>query len=323
MSTRPLNTRDAVIAGLACLAGAVLAADLPFVGLPLAGAALGWLAFRNGPVVSGLVAVAATAITVPVLGSAVPAVFIGPALLAAGPGSAWALSRWSVTRVIAVLTVVLVAAALAFDATAAAAQGSTLVAVRASEAKTLHALVIKSGAQSGQTDAETVRQLADQFSQTWLMLWPTMYLYVSGLAAVLTVPLVSRIGRAIGEPVSAPLPLTELDLSLHVVWPAIAGLALMAAAAYLHQPTGWMQALGLNLLLAVRPALFFQGLGDFAALYRKAGVGRVARAFGFAFLSFSEFAIPSVSVIGLVDLFANLRKLPRITTGTPAGAAPA
>jgi uncharacterized protein YybS (DUF2232 family) len=323
VSTRPLNIRDAVVAGLACMAGAVLAADLPFVGLPLAGAALGWLAFRNGPVVSSIAAVAATAITIPILGSAVPVVFIGPALLAAGPGSAWALSRWPATRVIAVLTVVLVAAALAFDATAAATQGSTFAAVRANEAKTLHELVIKSGAQSGQTDAATVGQLADQLSQAWLMLWPSMYLYVSGLAAVLAVPLVSRIGRAIGEPVSALPPLTEFDMSLHVVWPTIAGLALLAASAYLRQPNGWMQATGLNLLLLVRPLLFFQGLGDFAALYRKAGVGRFSRSFGFAFLALSEFAVPSVSIVGLVDIFANLRKLPRGGTGAPAGAAPA
>jgi uncharacterized protein YybS (DUF2232 family) len=315
--------REAVIAGLAAVAGAVLAADLPFVGLPLAGAALGWLAFRNGPIVSAIAALAATAITIPVLGSALPVVFIGPALLAAGPGSAWALSRWSTIRVIAVLTVVLVAAALAFDATVAATQGSSFVAVRATEAKTLHDLVIKSGAQSGQADVETVAQLADQLSQAWLMLWPAMYLYISGLAAVLAVPLVSRVGRAIGEPVSVLPPLTDLDMSLHVVWPAIAGLALLAASAYLRQPTGWMQAIGLNLLLAVRPVLFFQGLGDFAALYRKAGVGRLSRAFGFAFLAFSEFAVPSVSIIGLVDIFANLRKLPRGGSGAPAGAAPA
>lgn len=305
------------------MAGAVLAADLPFVGLPLAGAALGWLAFRNGPVVSGVAALVATAVTIPVLGSALPVVFIGPALLAVGPGSAWALSRWSVVRVVAVLTIVLVAAALAFDATVAATQGSTFLAVRATEAKTLHELVIRSGAQSGQTDAATVGQLADQFSQAWLMLWPTMYLYVSGLAAVLSVPLVSRIGRAVGRPVSVPTPLTELDLSPHVVWPAITGLALLAAAAYLRQSAGWVQAMGLNLLLAVRPVLFVQGLGDFAALYRKAGVGRVARAFGFAFLTFSESAVPSVSIIGLVDVFANLRKLPRDGTGAPKRAAPA
>jgi uncharacterized protein YybS (DUF2232 family) len=312
-----------VVAGLACMAGAVLAADLPFVGLPLAGAALGWLAFSNGLVVSSVAALAATAITIPVLGSALPVVFIGPALLAVGPGSAWALSRWSVTRVVVVVTVVLAAAVLAFDVTAAAIQGSTFLATRAAVAKTLHDLVITSGAQSGQTDAETIQQLADQFSQVWLMLWPTMYLYVSGLAAVLSVPLVSRIGRALGRPVSMPTPLTELDLSLHVVWPAIAGLALLAAAAYLRQSTGWMQATGLNLLLVLRPVLFFQGLGDFAALYRKAGVGRVARGFGFVFLAFSESVVPSVSILGLVDLFANLRKLPRGGTGTAQGAAPA
>jgi uncharacterized protein YybS (DUF2232 family) len=183
-------------------------------------------------------------------------------------------------------------------------------------------IVVKSGLQSG-TDAKTVSVLADQVSQMWLMLWPVLYLYVAGLAAVLTVPVVSRLGRALGEPVSVLPPLTELDLSPHLVWPAIAGLALLAVAAASHQPTGWAQAAGLSLLFAVRPALFFQGLGDFAALYRKAGVGRVGRGFGFAFLAFSEFAVPSVSIVGLADLFANLRKLPRGGSGVRPEASPA
>ena len=178
-----------------------------------------------------------------------------------------------------------------------------------------------SGSQSS-NDAKAVRDLADQVSQMWLMLWPVLYLYVSGLAAVFSVPLVSRLGRALGEPVSAVPPLPELDLSIHAVWPTIAGLALLALAAYQRQPAGIAAAVGLNLLLLVRPVLFFQGIGNFAALYRKAGVGRVARGFGFAFLTLSEFAIPSVSVVGLVDLFANLRKLPRQGTGTTTGASP-
>jgi len=304
--------RDVIVAGLAAVAGAMLAADLPFVGLPLAAAALGWLALRKGPVVASVAALAATAITVPLLGWQ-PAVYIGPALVAAGPGTAWALKRWSVVRVVAGLTVVLVAVAVGYDAVVAAVSGSTFLAARTAEASAMKAVVLQSGAQSG-TDAKTVRELADQVAQLWLMLWPALYLYVSGLAAVLSVPLVSRLGRTLGEPVSEVVPLAELDLSIHAVWPTIAGLALLALAAYQHQPAGIAQAVGLNLLLAVRPVLFFQGLGDFAALYRKAGVGRFARGFGFTFLVLSEFAVPSVSVVGLVDLFANLRKLPRADT---------
>ena len=51
------------------------------------------------------------------------------------------------------------------------------------------------------------------------------------------------------------------------------------------------------------------------ALYRKAKVGRLGRAVGFTLLTVSEVVIPSVSVVGLLDLFVNLRKLPR--SGSP------
>lgn len=313
--------RDAVVAGLATVAGAVLATALPFVGLPLAAAALGWLALRNGPGVASIAALLGTAFAVPILGWPA-AFFVGPALLAVGPGTAWALKRWSVVRVITGLTIVLVVAAIAYDVIASAASGTTFLAARSAEAKAMQSIVVQSGAQSG-TDKRTVSDLADQVSQMWLMLWPVLYLYVSGLSAVLCVPLVSRLGRGLGEPVSATPQLAELDLSIHAVWPTIAGLALLALAAFQHQSAGTAQAVGLNLLLAVRPVLFFQGLGDFAALYRKAGVGRVARGFGFVFLAFSESLVPSVSVVGLVDLFANLRKLPRGGIGSKTGASPA
>jgi hypothetical protein len=57
--------------------------------------------------------------------------------------------------------------------------------------------------------------------------------------------------------------------------------------------------------------LVAQGLGDFAALYRRLGLGRIARGIGYASLFLAESIVPSTSVLGLVDLFFNLRKLAR------------
>jgi hypothetical protein len=201
--------------------------------------------------------------------------------------------------------------------------GRTFAEERTTESVAMRELLVQSAVRSGSTDPEAAAEVADQVARGWLTLWPSLYLYVAGLAAVLAVPAVSRAGKALGREVRELPPLPELDFSLHVVWPAIAGLALLAAAAYLRQPDGWIQALGANLLLLVRPVLFFQGVGDFAALYRKAGVGRVTRLLGFVFLGLSELVVPSVSIVGLVDLFANLRKLPRSGEAAPTGAAPA
>jgi len=309
--SRLLDIRDLVFAVLAAVAGAVLAPSLPFVGVPLAAAALGWVALRHGMVPSLIAAVLAAAVGVLMAGDYVAAVYIVPAMLAAGPGTAWALSRWSAVRVIIGLTLVLLVAAVALDAAVAVAQKTNLVSARAAEAVAMRELVLKSAAQQGTTDVKTAEQLADQFASTWRQLWPALYLYMTGLAAVIAVPVVARIGLALGRPVSSLPPLQELDLSPHIVWPTIAALGLLAAATYLHRPEGWMQVLGSNLLLAVRPVLFFQGLGVFAALYRKAGVSRAARGFGYAFLVFTEMLVPSISVVGVVDLFANLRKLSR------------
>jgi hypothetical protein len=319
--SRLLDIRDLVFVVLAGVAGAILAPSLPFVGVPLAAASLGWLALRHGIVPSVIAAVLVSAAAVVPAGGYVTAVFILPAMLSAGPGTAWALARWSTIKVIIGLTVVLLVGAIAFDAAVASTQGTTLLAARATEAAAVRQLVLTSAAQSGNADAKAITQVADQFQSIWVQMWPTLYLYMTGLAAVIAVPTVSRIGRALGKPVSSPPALPELDMSPHIVWPTIAALSLLAVATYLRQPSGWMQVLGANLLLAVRPVLFFQGMGAFAALYRKAGVSRAARGFGYAFLVLTELLIPSISVVGLVDLFANLRKLPRSGSGTQAGAA--
>jgi hypothetical protein len=63
----------------------------------------------------------------------------------------------------------------------------------------------------------------------------------------------------------------------------------------------------------VRPLLFLQGVAVFASLYRRMGAGKIAKTVGLVLLTLTELLIPfpSVSVVGLADLFANLRRLPR------------
>jgi hypothetical protein len=318
---RPIDIRELLLIALACVAGAVLATDLPFAGVPLAAGALGWLTYRYGNVSAIVATVLSTAAACFVAGSWLPALFVAPALLAAGPLAAWALTRWSALLVIVGVTLLIMGAAVSLDVTVAALNGRSFAQERQVESAAMRQLLVQRGAVPGTADPAAVADVADQVARLWLTLWPSLYLYVAGLAAVLAVPAVSRAGRALGREVAALPPLPELDFSLHVVWPAIAGLALLAAAAFAGRPDGWMQALGANLLLIVRPVLFFQGVGDFAALYRKAGVGRVARFFGFLFLGLSELVVPSVSIVGLADLFANFRKLPRGGEGVPAGPA--
>ena len=315
MNLRPSDIGELALVAVASTAGASLAPVLPFVGLPIAAMALGWLAFRRGYIVAVAAALLATAATIPLLGDWTPAVFIGPAILAAGPGVAWVLTRWPALRAVVILTAVTVGCAVLFQTAVGATEGRTFLAQQRFDAAQAATMLVALGKASGASDLEGLEKLAQQSARTSYLLWPSSFVYMYGLAAALVVPIVSRTGRALGRSVSRLPVLADLDLSLHIVWPAIAGLGLLAAAAFTKQPEGLLWGAGANLLLIARAPLFAQGLGDFAALYRKGKVGRFGRTLGFTFLTLSEIAIPSVSVVGLVDLFLNLRKLPRAGTG--------
>jgi uncharacterized protein YybS (DUF2232 family) len=69
--------------------------------------------------------------------------------------------------------------------------------------------------------------------------------------------------------------------------------------------------------MMVRPILFLQGAAVFGALYRKAGAGRISRTIGIVLLVLTETFVPSISILGAVDLFANLRKVPRAGASAP------
>lgn len=316
MDLKATDMRDIVLTGLATLAAALLAPSLPMIALPLGALATGWLSYRFGTRAGVVAAVMATVAVTAALGAAVPesaasAVFTLPALLAAGPGTAWALKRWKVTSVIAALTGVLFVAVVGGLLIQTAAMHTTIAAQSAAQAKdVVDAFVKGAAAQNPATAAEMKTEVARIVGQV-AMLWPaTMFLSVA-LSAALAVPAVSWLGRRMGVMVATLPALADLDLSFHLVWPSIAGLALLALDLLGKSSPPWAWAAGMNLLYAVRPALFIQGLAAFAALYRRVGVGRFGRAFGFLLLGISEAAVPSVSVVGIADLFFNPRKLPR------------
>jgi hypothetical protein len=309
---------------LTSVAGALLALAIPVVGLPIAAAPLGWLAYRFGYAQAAAVAVFATAVATLAWGDLSAAVLAGPALLAVGPGTAWALQRWSALRVISGLAVVLVVGAVVPAAVGAAIAGSTLPDVMAQMIRTMVVASSASASLRQSGSADQVKEAAALVTRVATLSWPGALAVWFAIPAVFVVPVVSRSGRAVGRKVSAPPALPDIDVTPHIVWPTIAGLALLAAATYLRQPEGWIMLVGWNLLLVVRPILFFQGLGDFAALYRKAGISRTGRRIGYLFLAFAETVVPfSISLLGLVDLFANLRRLPRAGSGVPTGATPA
>jgi uncharacterized protein YybS (DUF2232 family) len=230
------------------------------------------------------------------------AAFVAVALLAMGPGSAWALRRYPALTVAGGVTLLISGAFLVAPIGAQTLKDTIYVW------KSAFAAAASNGSVA---DPASLRVTAAAFLQLLAMTWPALAVYTVGAGVVIGIPLVARAGRALGQRANTYPALPEVDLSFHLVWPAIAGLGLMAAGTFWQHGQGFVYAAGLNLLMIVRPVMLLQGLAVFAALYRRIGLGRVMRTIGFATLGITELLLPSVSLLGVVDLFFNLRKLPR------------
>jgi uncharacterized protein YybS (DUF2232 family) len=310
--------RNLVLLSVATIAAGFLMPALPFAGIPMAGFALGWIAYRFGTRPSIAVALVASAV-VAVLGPAavgidrLDALFVVVAMLAAGPAAAWALRRYSAYSVVAAGTLVAAGVYLVAPIGAQTLKDSLMLS-----RQMLDALVAGGSVADPAALKESVAALLAQMAATW----PATVVYTIGPGMLLSVPLVSRVGRSLGVEVKRYPALADTDLSFHLVWLAIAGLALLAAVTFWSHAQGTAYAVGLNLLMIVRPALALQGLAVFAALYRRISVGRVMRIIGFVLLGLTEVLVPSVSVLGLVDLFLNLRKFPRAGAKAGTGTAP-
>jgi uncharacterized protein YybS (DUF2232 family) len=167
------------------------------------------------------------------------------------------------------------------------------------------------GATSSVTDPVALKAASDALLKTFGDTWIASSFYTMGLSTLVSIPFVARAGRALGQPVKSYGPLADADLTFHLVWPVILGLGLTALGTMWTQVPAWLLIAGDNVLRIARALLFIQGAAVFAALYRKMKAGRVTRVIGFVLLALTELFVPSVSVVGAVDLFANLRKIPR------------
>jgi len=315
MTVRPVDIRDLVLLGVSCAASAVVGVLVPFVGIPIAVLALALITLRFNAWTGAVVAVVATAAAVLVIGEPLQGLVILPALLVAGPAATVALKRRPALQVLAVVVAVMFVSAVTVDAVAAALQHMSLVQWRVAEVALLKKTMLASAGSNPNMTAAQAKSAADLLGTAWMQLWPAVYFMINGLTGLLSIKAVAWAGNRAGAGTSTLPPIAELDLNANWAWPVIGGLAAMAAGMFIHKPDGWVYVTGYNLVLASRCVLFFQGVGDFSALYQKAGVGRVTRGLGYVFLAFSEIVVPVVSLLGLVDLFANLRKLPRDGAG--------
>lgn len=307
MPLSPADIRNAALLSVATFAAGLLVPMIPYAGMPLAAFALAWFAYRFGPAAASALAILASLPMVvlgPVLLGTVPldAAFVAVALLAVGPGAVWALRRYPAYAVAAGIALVV---AIAFMVLPIGSQTLT-------ESVAVWREILGAAAKSAAVkDAAALQANIDAVAAQMRLGWASTTVYTMGIGALLSVPVVSRAGRAFGAEVSRYPALPDTDLSFHLVWPTIAGLALLAAGLTWGGATGLLYQIGYNLLMIVRPALFLQGLAVFGALYRRLNAGTVWRVTGYVLLAITELAIPSLSVLGAVDLFTNIRKVPR------------
>lgn len=149
-----------------------------------------------------------------------------------------------------------------------------------------------------------------QLVDTIMVLWPSIYA-IEGLifasAAVLTARFAARRHSTEAE-ISA---FAEIDFSVHIVWPLIAGLLCIAAAYLVSGSVSKMvSAVGYNLIVCSVALYAIQGFTVITALMEKANLNWIVRLVVYVLAIQMELMFFAPSIIGLLDLWVNFRKLP-------------
>ena len=308
------HIRDAVLLSGAVLLGGVIASVLPPVGFGLVAAGMAALVFRGRATVAAVAGGATVA-----LGTfAVPldAILLAP-VLAAIMLLIGVMQRRSALFGVAVLTAVMTAGSLASDAARAWLQGASFVErMRETTAAAVAAFVEAAGGvgADGTLYGVDPEMLADMMFR----LWPLDYFATALVSALVSVAVIGWVAGRSGAAINRLPRLDVLDLSPHVLWPFIGAFAFLAAGRAMADGE-LATTVGLNLLLGVRLLLLAQGLAVVSAFYRRIGLGKWARGAGYVLLALADSVIPLVSMVGLIDFWANLRKLPRADSSETRG----
>ncbi|MBE0417317.1 MAG: DUF2232 domain-containing protein [Coriobacteriia bacterium] len=300
------HTRDAVLLSGAVVLGGLTAPLLPAIGFPLAGAGLAALVYRGRVTLAAFaagMAVAFGTFMAPSDAALLTPAFV--ALLFAVGG----MQRRSALANVTLLTAVFAAGSLASAALFAWLRGTTFLAQTQESARAAVAGFVEAAGGAG-ADGMLFGVDPEVLADTMFRLWPVDYFASALLAAVLSVAVAGWAANRTGAAVKRLPRLDVLDLSPHVLWPFIGAFAFLAAGRAMGDGAG-ATTVGLNLLLGVRLLLLVQGLGVVSAFYRRIGLGKWARGTGYTLLLLADSVVPLVSIVGLIDFWANFRKLPR------------
>jgi len=170
---------------------------------------------------------------------------------------------------------------------------------------------------AGTVPAEVVTVLK-QVLPAYLNIWPSFYV-LEGLVFCVVIYVAAYYAgeRHHAEPVAKPL--THVDLSVHVLWVFLAALVCISVSqipAVAHATL--ISALGYNLLVCSVAVFALQGYAVVGYGMRKAGWHWAVRLIVYLLMAQMELMFLLPSFVGLVDFWANFRKLPRESgSGSP------
>ena len=145
---------------------------------------------------------------------------------------------------------------------------------------------------------------------TAVAIWPSIHVVQGVLMAIVAIIAVRWLSKRAGLGFTIP-GLGSMDLSIHVIWPLVVGLVLWALAKFGVPQADLADRIGVNLLVVARVLLAVQGaavLTAFADAREWKSAGRILGSFVALFL---ESIFWFVSGVGLVDMWMNVRRLPR------------
>lgn len=301
------DIRDTMLLIMACVAGALLAPVLPIAGYPLCAASLGGLYFRDRMLAAVLAAASAAAVAGLLRpGDAIAVGIAMTALLYA----ARALRTRDVYLIAAAMLPALAVGFMGAELLTARLQGLTFAGYMMEAAKQTAAAL----GTSNNVGGVTVAQLAD----TMTRFAPAAYVMLAAATLVPTLATLVWSARRSGVAVQTVVPLGELDLSPHALWPLLAAVCFMAAGRLWGGGDAVLTTIGTNLILIARIALLLQGLAVVVALTR-GGAGRAGVIAIVALALVIDMATWIVSLLGLADFWLNFRRLDRGTGAPRAG----
>lgn len=286
----------------------------PLVGFPLAAAGLAGLIFSGHPVAAALVGGLAVALGTFLL--PVDALLLAPAFVAM-LFAIGGMHKRSALANTALLTSVLMAGLVARTTLAAWLQDMTVAALTK---KTAEAALTTLGAvaSTGTGESTVFGVEPEMLVDVMARVWPFDHFANALLVAVVTVAVAGWAAARTGAEVRRLPHLAALDLSVHVLWPLVGAFAFLAAGRA-FDGADIATTIGLNLLLGVRLLLLAQGLGVAAAFYSRVGLAKLIRVVGYVLLVVADMMLPLVSMVGLIDFWANFRKLPRDDVRSASG----